>query len=102
MQIAERIYSLAQEQNDAALMIEAYRALAVTLYFSGDFETARQYAMRAVQIWRSGSVQSHTEGPQTPVVVCLCYWGRCRVASRRDRLLPSDHSGSDLTSKGAE
>jgi tetratricopeptide (TPR) repeat protein len=73
MQIAERVQSLAQEQNDAALMIEAYRALAVTLYHSGDFETAQQYAIRAVQIWRSGNVLSHLEGPQTPVVVCLCY-----------------------------
>ena len=78
MQIAERVHSLAQEQNDAALMIEAYRALAVTLYHSGDFETAQQYAMRAVQIWRSGSVQSHTEDPYTPVVVCLCYEARSR------------------------
>jgi predicted ATPase len=73
MQIAERIHSLAQGQNDAALMIEAYRALAVTLHCSGDFETAKEYAMRAVQIWRSGYVRSHMEGPQTPVVVCLCY-----------------------------
>jgi predicted ATPase len=73
MQIAKRVHSLAQEQNDSALMIEAYRALAVTLYCSGDFEAAQQYAMRALQIWHSGIVQSHTEGPQTPVVVCLCY-----------------------------
>jgi tetratricopeptide (TPR) repeat protein len=73
MQIAERVHSLAQEHDDAALMIEAYRALAVTLYCSGDFETARQYLMRAVQIWHSGSVRSHTEAPQTPVVVCLCF-----------------------------
>ena len=73
MQIAERVHSLAQEQNDSALMIEAYRALAVTLYCSGDFEAAHQYAMRALQIWRSGNAQSHTEGPQTPVVVCLCF-----------------------------
>jgi hypothetical protein len=34
MQIAQRIQSLAQEQNNDALMIEAYRALAVTLYHS--------------------------------------------------------------------
>src|SRR6202030_578036 len=73
MQIAERIHSLAREQNDAALMIEAYRALAVTLYYSGDFETAQQYATRVVQIWRSGNVESQTENPQTPAVVCLCY-----------------------------
>ena len=39
-QIARRVYSLAQEQNDAALMIEAYNALAMTLYFSGYFESA--------------------------------------------------------------
>ena len=37
MQIAKRVYSLAQEQNDSALMIGAYRALAVTLYLSGRF-----------------------------------------------------------------
>ena len=61
MQIAKRVYSLAQEQNDSALMIGAYRALAVTLYFLGDFESARQYAMRGVQIWRSGGVQSPVE-----------------------------------------
>ena len=58
MQIAKRVYSLAQEQNDPALMIGAYDALAATLYFLGDFEAARQYAMRGFQIWRSGGVQS--------------------------------------------
>jgi hypothetical protein len=73
MQIAERIHSLAQEQNDAALLIEAYRALAVTLYCSGDFETAQPYLVRAIHIWRSGKVQAPMEGPQTPVIVCLCY-----------------------------
>ena len=49
MQIAKRVYSLAQDQNDSALMVGAYRALACTLYFSGDFETARRYAMRGVR-----------------------------------------------------
>ena len=66
MQIAERVYSLAQEQNDAALMIGACRALAATLYFLGDFESARQYAMRGVQIWRSGGVQSQVEESSRP------------------------------------
>jgi hypothetical protein len=46
MQIAERVYSLAQKQNDARLMMGAYRVLASTLYFLGDFETARRYAVR--------------------------------------------------------
>ena len=71
MQIAKRVYSLAQEQNDSALMIGAYRALAGTLYFLGDFETARQYAMRGVQIWRSGGVQSPVEEvTRPPSFVC--------------------------------
>ena len=61
MQIAKRVHSLAQEQNDSALMIGGYVALAVTLYFLGDFEAARQYAMRGLQIWRSGGVQSPVE-----------------------------------------
>jgi predicted ATPase len=73
MQIAERIYSLAQEQNDSALIIGAYRALAVTLYFLADFETARQNALRGVQLWRSGGVQSHAEFLDASAVVCLCY-----------------------------
>jgi tetratricopeptide (TPR) repeat protein len=80
MQIAQRVQSLAKEQHDPALMIEACRALAVTLYHSGDFETAQQYAIRAVQIWRSGNVPSHMEGPQTPVVVCLCYLTGSKMA----------------------
>ena len=73
MRIAKRVYSLAQEQNDSALMIGAYRALAVTLYFLGDFESARQYAMRGIQVWRSGGVQSPVEEVTTPAVTCLRY-----------------------------
>ena len=73
LQIAERVYSLAQEQNDAALMIGAYHGLACTLFYLGDFEIGRQYARHGVQIWRSGGVQSHAEDVHTPVVACLCY-----------------------------
>jgi hypothetical protein len=77
MQIAERVHSLAQEENDAALMIGAYRTLACTLLFSGDFEASRQAARRAFQIWRSGSVQPHPEDPHKSVVACLCYLTVC-------------------------
>ena len=73
MQIAERVYSLAQEQNNAGLMIGAYRALAVPRYYLGDFEIARKYAMRGAQIWRSGRVPSPVEEPITPAVACLCF-----------------------------
>jgi tetratricopeptide (TPR) repeat protein len=77
LQIAQRIHSLAQEQDDPTIMTEAYDALAASLYFLGDFESARQNAKRVVQIWRSGSVQSHAEyfgtPVATPVVGSLCY-----------------------------
>jgi tetratricopeptide (TPR) repeat protein len=73
LRIAKRVYSLAQEQNELALMIGAYRALAGTLYFLGDFSSARQYAMRGVQVWRSGGVQSLVEEVVTPAVACLYY-----------------------------
>jgi adenylate cyclase len=73
MQIAERINSLAEEQNDAALAIGAYRALAITLYFLGDFESAKQHATRGLQIWRSGGAPPPVEDSMTPAVSCLCY-----------------------------
>jgi len=73
MQIAERVHSLAQEQNDAALMIGAHSCMACTLYYLGDFESARQYARYGVQIWRSGNVQGYGEDFRTPVVGCLCF-----------------------------
>ena len=102
MQIAKRVYSLAQEQNDAALMIGACRALAATLHYLGDFESARQYAMRGLQIWRSGGVPVSSGRGRYAGRRLSVPWGHIRVAFRRDRLLPSDHGGGDLTSEGAE
>jgi tetratricopeptide (TPR) repeat protein len=72
MQIAKRAYLLAEEQHDSALMIGAYRAFAVTLFFLGDFKSAQEYAMRGLQIWRSGGVQSRIEEISAPAVLCLC------------------------------
>ena len=73
MQIAKRVYSLAEEQNDSALMIGAYIGLAVPLYYLGEFETARQYAMQGIQIWRSGSVQSPFEEDEALAVSCMIF-----------------------------
>src|SRR6202162_5718464 len=42
MQIAERVYSLAQEQDDPTLMVGACNILSCTLFYLGDFESARQ------------------------------------------------------------
>ena len=71
MQIARRVSALAQKQNDPALMVGAYRALAGTFYFLGDFESARQNATCGLQIWRSGGLQSPVEEVYAPPVICL-------------------------------
>ena len=76
--VAHRVHSLAMEQNNSAIMIGAYQALVSTLYYLGEFETARQYAMRGVQIWRSGDVQYNAEDLDAPAVVCLCYEALCQ------------------------
>jgi predicted ATPase len=76
--IAQRVHSLAIEQNNPAIMIGACQAMVSTLYYLGEFETARRYAMRGVQIWRSGSVQYNAEDLDAPAVVCLCYEALCR------------------------
>ena len=54
-------------------MMGAWTALSLTLYFLGDFQSARQYAMRAVQMWRTGGVQSLVEELDVPAVTCLCF-----------------------------
>ncbi len=88
LQIAKRLYSLAQEHNESALVIGACHALACTLYFLGEFESAREYAMRAIQIWRSEGVQSSVEEVDVPVTSTLCYaamseWHLGEIASSK-------------------
>ena len=74
MQIAERVHALAQERNDAGLMLAAYQVFAAIFYFLGEFDSSRKYARHGVQIWRSGSVQFPVaEEIQAPVVNCLAY-----------------------------
>jgi len=86
MQIAQRVYSLAREQSNSTLMIGAYRALACTLYFSGDFEAAQQYAVCGLELWHAGGAQSQPEEVSAPAVGCLCYkalseWNLGEIAS---------------------
>ena len=75
MRIAERVCTLAEEQNNPALKIGAYHILATTFYHLGDFQAARKYARSGIQIWRSGAVLSPVEDFETAAVCCLCYDG---------------------------
>jgi tetratricopeptide (TPR) repeat protein len=91
MQIAKRLHSLAQEQNDSALMVKAHLALTATLYFLGDFETARENATRGLQMWRSGDVQFQAEEVDAPPVGCLCHealiqWHFGEIASGQETM----------------
>jgi predicted ATPase len=86
MQVAKRLYSVAKEQNDSAQMIAAYRALAATHHFLGDFASARKYAIRGIEILRTRSVESHVEDLDASAAVCLCYkalseWHFGKIAS---------------------
>jgi serine/threonine protein kinase len=73
MRAAERVYALAQKQNDPALLIGGCLAMAITLYFFGDLEAGQDYTKRGVQIWHSGAVRFAPEEVDVPVVSCLCY-----------------------------
>ena len=88
MQIAKRVYSLAKEQSDSALLISANRTLSCTSCFLGEFESTRQYAMRALQLWYSGGARSPVEEVDPPAVACLVgkalsEWHLGEIASSR-------------------
>ncbi|MBV8967431.1 MAG: hypothetical protein JO331_00005, partial [Verrucomicrobia bacterium] len=73
LQIAKRIYALAQQQNEPAMIIGACTALTITHYFLGDFETSGQFAKQGLDIWRSGGAQSAPEEVDAPAGACLCH-----------------------------
>jgi serine/threonine protein kinase len=77
LHIAKRAYSLAQEQDDPVLLMGANRSLACPLYMLGDFRAARQHALRGVEIWRAGGLQSPVEESKAPAVTCLCVTALC-------------------------
>jgi tetratricopeptide (TPR) repeat protein len=72
LQLAEEVHSLAQARNDSALLIGAYDALGATLLHLGDFERARRFATRGVEIWRSRALLSGLEELMAPAIACLC------------------------------
>jgi predicted ATPase len=54
-------------------MVAAFGALAVPLYFLGNFEAARRYAKRGVEIWRAGGVQCQVDEITAHAVACLYF-----------------------------
>jgi hypothetical protein len=78
LELAQRIYSLAQKQNEVAQLIGACSGLAMTHYFLGDFEASYQYAIRGVELWRSGGLQTRIEDLELPGISCLRYLALCQ------------------------
>ena len=72
MQIAKRVYSLAQEQNDSALMIGACRALAARSTF---WAISRPRDNTRCMVFRSGALEAYSlrskRSLRPPSVVCL-------------------------------
>jgi hypothetical protein len=106
MQVAKRLYSLAHEHYDPAQMIGAYRALAGTHHFLGDFASARKYAMRGIQIWRSGALRSHEEDLDASVAICLCYqalseWHYGEIASSHATMAEATALAKELNDRHA-
>jgi len=102
LRLAKRIYAFAREQSDAALMVGAYRALAFSHYYLGDFDTARRYARRGVQTWRSGGAQSSVEEVHAPVVICLIVeslseWHLGEIASCHATMLKAISLANELS-----
>ena len=77
MQIATRIYSLAQQHHDSSLLMKVHMALAVTHYHLGDFTHARQEATSGVRLWHSGVEKSEVEEVDEPIIGCLCHKAFC-------------------------
>jgi predicted ATPase len=77
MEIAKRIYSLADGLHETALMVGAHRALATTLFYKGNFQLGLQHARHGVQIWREGGISSLVEEVHAPAILCLSFGAMC-------------------------
>ena len=77
IKIADRLYSLARQHDDASTWVRAYGALGVAHYYLGDFELARDNTIRGVQIWRSRDVEAQVEDVDAPIIGCLCHQALC-------------------------
>jgi tetratricopeptide (TPR) repeat protein len=102
MQIAQRVYALARQQDSPALLVGAYRALAGTLYHLGEFNAARRHARCGVQLWRSGCVPAPVEEVHAPAVLCLCYealaeWHFGEIASCRAAMAEAISVATELS-----
>ena len=76
--VAQRVHSFGNGPKQLRGNDRSLSGFGIDALLFGRFETARQYAMRGVRIWRSGSLQYNAEDLDAPAVVCLCYEALCQ------------------------
>ena len=73
-ELGEQLLSLAEKEQDPAHLLEAHRAVGVTLIFLGEFATARGHLERALAIYNPDEHHAHAFlYGQDPGLVCLAY-----------------------------
>src|SRR5262249_55224985 len=73
-EVAERPLSLAQRQQDPALLLEAYRTLGVTVFWLGELPSARAHLEQSIALYDLHQHRSHAFlYGHDPAVHCLSY-----------------------------
>jgi DNA-binding SARP family transcriptional activator/predicted ATPase len=73
-ELGEQLLSLAEKEQNPAHLLEAHRAVGVTLIFLGEFATARGHLERALAIYNPDEHHAHAFlYGQDPGLVCLAY-----------------------------
>jgi len=71
--LGQELQSLGQHKNDAAVLVEAYRALCGVSIHMGEPEVALAHAEQGVALYHAWDHRSFAWRPQEPGVACLCY-----------------------------
>ncbi len=72
--LGERLLTLAQKEQDSAILLEAHRTLVGSLLFSGEFILAREYGERGMSLYTPQQHRSHAlRYGLDPGVSCLTY-----------------------------
>jgi serine/threonine protein kinase len=87
-------------------LIKRTDRLDVPLYFLGDFEAARQYVKRGVEIWRAGGVQPQVDETFGHAVGCLFFeaildWHFGEIASCRSAMAKAISVAKELNNMTA-
>jgi tetratricopeptide (TPR) repeat protein len=77
LRIAEDVHKLAEEIDNPALLMGAYRSLTDTLHFVGDFTRSKEYSEKGIRLWESDKDKiislTPTDEVMYPILTCYCF-----------------------------